>query len=93
MIDVNGSDPDTGGIDPAQIPGTLSEFLIGLTAEFTQEGALIHSAETGNMGGELHEILKLYWKVVTKGSWRRLKKRISRGFVLCHQLHLQVKVR
>ena len=52
--------PDAGEIDPAQIPDTLPGYLIGLTAEFTQEEAVIHSAEAGNMGGELYETLGLW---------------------------------
>ena len=53
-------DPETGEIDPAQLPDTLPGYLIGLTAEFTQEGTVIHSAEAGNMGGELYETLGLW---------------------------------
>lgn len=53
-------DPDTGEIDPSQLPNTLPGYLIGLVAEFTQDGEIIHSAAAGTMGGELYETLALW---------------------------------
>jgi hypothetical protein len=53
-------DPITGEIDPAQLPNSLPGYLINLTAEFTQNGEVIHSAAAGKMGGELYETLALW---------------------------------
>lgn len=53
-------DPETGQIDPNQLPNTLPGYLINLTAEFTQNGELISSASAGTMGGELYETLALW---------------------------------
>ena len=53
-------DPDTGEIDPSQLPNTLPGYLIGLIAEFTQDGEVIHSAAAGTMGGELYETLAIW---------------------------------
>jgi len=53
-------DPVTGEIDPAQLPNSLPGYLINLTAEFTQNGEVIHSAAAGTMGGELYETLALW---------------------------------
>ena len=53
-------DPNTGEIDPSQLPNSLPGYLINLTAEFTQNGEVIHSAAAGTMGGELYETLALW---------------------------------
>ena len=53
-------DPVTGEIDPSQLPNTLPGYLIGLIAEFTQDGKAIYSAAAGTMGGELYETLALW---------------------------------
>jgi len=53
-------DPDTGEIDPSQLPNTLPGYLIGLIAEFMQDGEVIHSVSAGTMGGELYETLALW---------------------------------
>jgi len=45
----------TGAIDPNQLPSTLPGYLISMTAEFAQDGEVIHSAAAGTMGGELYE--------------------------------------
>jgi len=52
--------PDTGEIDPNQLPSTLPGYLIRLTAEFSQNAEVIHSASAGTMGGELYETLALW---------------------------------
>ncbi len=53
-------DPTTSKIDPSQLPNELPGYLINLTAEFTQNGKVIHSAAVGTMGGELYETLALW---------------------------------
>ncbi|MFV0477076.1 MAG: hypothetical protein ACK5ME_04475, partial [Parahaliea sp.] len=61
-------DPDTGEINPADLPGTLPGYLINLTAEFTVEGEVTASAPSGTMGETLYETIGLYSPA--KG-WRR----------------------
>ena len=53
-------DADTGEIDPSQLPNSLPGYLINLTAEFSQNGEVIHSVAAGTMGGELYETLALW---------------------------------
>ena len=51
-------DPIDVSID--QLPDTLPGYLINLTAEFTQDDEVVHSATAGTMGGELYETLALW---------------------------------
>lgn len=53
-------DPETGEIDPSQIPQSLPGYMIGLTAEFLEEDEALFEAPAGNMGSELIESMQLY---------------------------------
>ncbi|MFL0798773.1 MAG: transglutaminase domain-containing protein, partial [Cellvibrionaceae bacterium] len=55
-------DPETGEIDPEQLPNTLPGYSINLTAEFTINGEVQTQANenTQPMGTELYETLGLY---------------------------------
>ncbi|MCY4044573.1 MAG: transglutaminase-like domain-containing protein [Cellvibrionales bacterium] len=53
-------DPETGEIDPSHIPQSLPGYMIGLTAEFLEEGETLFEAPAGNMGSELIESMQLY---------------------------------
>jgi transglutaminase-like putative cysteine protease len=54
------SDPETGEINPEDLPDTLPGYQINLTAEFTIDNEVIASAAAGTMGSELHEQLGFY---------------------------------
>ncbi|GAA0847905.1 hypothetical protein GCM10009113_25050 [Marinobacter szutsaonensis] len=54
------SNPDTGEIDPANLPNTLPGYLINLKAELSIDGEVIQQAPAQTMGAELHETLGLY---------------------------------
>ena len=54
-------EPDTGEIDPNQLPDTLPDYLINLTAEFSEDDKVIHSAQAGTMGSVLYETLALWF--------------------------------
>ncbi|MCY4045688.1 MAG: transglutaminase-like domain-containing protein [Cellvibrionales bacterium] len=53
-------DPGTGEIDHALIPQSIPGYLIGLTAEFLQDGETLFEASAGNMGTELIESMQMY---------------------------------
>ncbi|WP_323844805.1 transglutaminase-like domain-containing protein [Microbulbifer magnicolonia] len=53
-------DPETGEIDPAQMPDTLPGYLIHLKAEISLDGEVSSEGGAGTMGGELHESLALW---------------------------------
>ncbi|MCY4044575.1 MAG: transglutaminase-like domain-containing protein, partial [Cellvibrionales bacterium] len=53
-------DPETGEIDPSNIPQSLPGYMIGLTAEFLEEGETLFEVPAGNMGSELIESMQLY---------------------------------
>ncbi|MFL0798418.1 MAG: chloride channel protein [Cellvibrionaceae bacterium] len=55
-------DPETGEIDPEQLPNTLPGYSINLTAEFTINGEVQPQSQTNTqpMGTELYETLGLY---------------------------------
>ena len=53
-------DPQTGEIDPNQLPDTLPGYLINLTAEFTIDGEVQDSANAGTMGTTLYETMGVY---------------------------------
>jgi len=53
-------DPITGKIDINLLTDTLPGYLINLTAEFTQDGEVVHSQVAGTMGSELYETLALW---------------------------------
>jgi len=52
--------PETGQIDPSLLPNTLPGYLINLTAEFSENGEVVHSMAAGTMGSELYETLALW---------------------------------
>jgi hypothetical protein len=54
------NDPSAGEIGTSQLPNSLPGYLINLTAEFTEDGAVIRSGDAGTMGGELYETLALW---------------------------------
>ena len=53
-------DPETGEIDPNDLPDTLPGYLINLTAELSANGELLQSGPAQTMGAELYETLGLY---------------------------------
>jgi len=53
-------DPETGAIDPSQIPDTLPGYLINLKAEFAIGDEVVATENAGTMGTELYETLG-YW--------------------------------
>ena len=53
-------DPQTGEIDPNQLPDTLPGYLINLTAEFPIDGEVQDSANAGTMGATLYETMGVY---------------------------------
>ena len=48
-------DSDTGEIDPSRIPQSLPGYIIGLTAEFLEDGETLFEAAASNMGSEMIE--------------------------------------
>lgn len=53
-------DPETGEIDPNNLPDTLPGYLINLVAELTANGEVIQSGPAQTMGTELYETMGLY---------------------------------
>lgn len=53
-------DPTTGEVAANRIPKSLPGYLINLTAELTQDGTVVGSANAGIMGSELTETLALW---------------------------------
>ncbi|RYZ97930.1 MAG: transglutaminase domain-containing protein, partial [Moraxellaceae bacterium] len=51
---------DDGTIKPAQLPKTLSGYLINLAAEFSINGEVLKTNPAGKMGSELYEEMGLY---------------------------------